>query len=180
MLSDISRNQGLYKALFLIIGLVLIVFCFFFNVAELDSSVVKGKYYLTFSSRTHSSFEGLDCYEDIADCKGDSFCKTVKTTPYLGGFALGFIGLVILFSLGESVISRFIKKYHIWIIELVFLFFAWALILVIPILYLTTKGSTWNLCWLPIIFEFAALISTSISAFLYYKSNESKGPGLLS
>ncbi|CAD8132373.1 unnamed protein product [Paramecium octaurelia] len=179
MLSDITRNQGLYKALFLVIGIVLIVFCFFFNVSELETTA-KGSYYLTFSSRGHSKLDGTDCYTDLPDCNGDSFCKTVKTTPYLGGFALGFAGLVLLFSLGESLISRVIKKYHIWIIQLIFLFFSWALILIIPVLYLTTKGEHWNLCWLPIIFEFAALISTTVSAFLYFKSNESKGQGLLS
>ncbi|CAK56170.1 unnamed protein product (macronuclear) [Paramecium tetraurelia] len=182
MLSDIYRNQGLFKALFLTIGLVLIVFCFFFNVGEYKSLAnTKSKAYYTFSARLHtSSSEGIDCYQDIKSCNGDGFCNTVKTTPYLGGFALGFIGLVLIFSFGESIISRIIKKYHIWIIQLVFLFLAWALILIIPILYLTTKGNDWSLCWIPIIFEFIAVATTSFSAFLYYKSNETKGPGLLS
>ncbi|CAD8137907.1 unnamed protein product [Paramecium octaurelia] len=181
MLSDIYRNQGLFKALFLTVGFVLIVFCFFCNVGEFNKSTSKSKYYYTFSARYHSSSsDGIDCYQDIDTCNGDGFCNTVKTTPYLGGFALGFIGLVLIFSFGESIISRVIKKYHIWIIQLVFLFLAWALLLIIPILYLTTKGNNWNLCWFPIIFEFIAVFATSFSAFLYYKSNETRGPGLLS
>ncbi|CAD8150036.1 unnamed protein product [Paramecium pentaurelia] len=180
MLRDISRNKGLYKGLFLTFGLVLIIFCFFLNVSEADKTLTKVKYFYTFSARVHTSLDGKDCYEDILNCQDDSFCKTVKTTPYLGGFTLGFMVLVLLFSFGESIISRIIKKYHIWIIQLILLFLAWALILIIPILYLTTKGKNWNLCWLPIIFEFFAVIATSCSAILYYKSNESKGPGLLS
>lgn len=57
---------------------------------------------------------------------------------------------------------------------------AWALILIIPILYLSTKENIWKLSWLPIMFEFGAVIATMISAFLYFLSNESMGPRILS
>ncbi|CAK66623.1 unnamed protein product (macronuclear) [Paramecium tetraurelia] len=179
MISEITRNLGLYKALFLVIGVVLIVFCFFFNVAELLSTG-SGSYYLTFSGKTHSSINSMDCYMNIPDCNGDALCKTVKTTPYLGGFALGFAGLVLLFSLGESLISRVLKQFHIWLIQMISLFFCWALLLIIPILYLTAGSRIWDVSWLPLFFEFAALFSTTISAFLYYKSKEGKGLGILS
>lgn len=62
MINEISRNKSLYKVLFLILGFVLIVFCFFFNVSELENSVTQIKYYYTFSARIHTAFDGKDCY----------------------------------------------------------------------------------------------------------------------
>ncbi|CAD8057897.1 unnamed protein product [Paramecium sonneborni] len=180
MFDDISRNQGLYKMLFLIIGLVLISFCFFFDAAEFDLQSDKFQTFLTFSAKQHTIGDYGDCYTKIPDLFDDSLVNTVKATPFLGGFALGFGGLIILFSLGQTLISRVIKKYHIWIIQLICLFLEWVLILLIPILYFTTKTDKWKLCWFPIIFEFLALISTTFAAVLYFKSNQSKGTQLLS
>ena len=52
--------------------------------------------YYTFSGRAHLKTPSGDNYIKIEDCYGDSFCKTVKATPWLGGFALG-LGLLVVF-----------------------------------------------------------------------------------
>lgn len=83
--------------MFLVIGLVLIVFCFFLDVAQ--NKEKKDSYYvsLTFSGRVHTHMDKTDCFADIADsnCK-DKFCDSAKATPWLGSFALGMGVLVII------------------------------------------------------------------------------------
>lgn len=89
----------MFKTLFLGVGLVLIIFCFFLDVASISITIKSGKYthYYTFSGKYHDNTSQGDLYYPLGDCKGDSFCKTVKATPWLGGFALGLGFLVVLF-----------------------------------------------------------------------------------
>lgn len=83
--------------MFLVIGLVLIVFCFFLDVAENKEKMDKYSVSLTFSGRVHTRLDTTDCYADITSTNCiDKFCDSAKATPWLGSFALGVGFLVII------------------------------------------------------------------------------------
>lgn len=91
------QNGKILKTILLIAGVLLIVFCYFMDVAKLTLSTKDSAIYYTFSGRVHAHADGNDGYANIPDCKGDKLCNTVKSTPILAGFMIGFCVLVFFF-----------------------------------------------------------------------------------